>query len=83
MTERTPTTREVRDAYKLRGSVHDIPETAEEFDRWLADYSAQVRSDAADMIRTYWESNGELIDTHNGARLAFEAVVADLEGLTS
>ena len=27
-------------------------------------------------IRDYWEAYGELIDTHNGARLAFDAVAA-------
>lgn len=33
----------------------------------------------AESVRAYWDANGELIDSHNGARLAFEAVAAHIE----
>lgn len=37
------------------------------------------RVDAAQQIRDYWDACGELVDTNNGARLAFEAIAAQIE----
>jgi hypothetical protein len=34
--------------------------------------------EAAEMVRDYWDACGELIDSNNGARLAFEAVAAQI-----
>lgn len=35
-----------------------------------------LRAMIAQEIMDYWEACGELIDTHNGARLAFDAIAA-------
>jgi len=33
---------------------------------------------AAEQVREYWDACGELIDSNNGARLAFQAVAAHI-----
>ena len=37
-----------------------------------------LRAMIAQEIFDYWEACGELIDTHNGARLAFDAIAAQI-----
>lgn len=41
--------------------------------------AARPQPSAAEIIRDYWDANGELIETNNGARLAFEAIAAAVE----
>jgi hypothetical protein len=41
--------------------------------------SAIDNARAAQIVRDYWDACGVLIDSHNGARLAFEEVIARLE----
>lgn len=36
---------------------------------------------AVGRIRDYWDANGELIESNNGARLAFDAIAAQIEEL--
>lgn len=40
---------------------------------------AVFASATAESVRAYWDANGELIDSNNGARLAFEAVASHIE----
>jgi hypothetical protein len=37
------------------------------------------RADAAQQIRGYWDACGDFVDTNNSARLAFEAIAAQIE----
>jgi hypothetical protein len=38
----------------------------------------EALKEAAEQVRDYWDACGELIDSNNGARLAFEAVAAQI-----
>lgn len=83
----TPTTDEVRDGYATdpESEYYDpigYPAYARglrrAFDRWLAAHDREVAERAAQRVRDYWDACGELIDSNNGARLAFEAVAAQI-----
>lgn len=37
-----------------------------------------IRKQIAAEISNYWDACGELIDSHNGARLAFDAVITQI-----
>lgn len=39
----------------------------------------ELRAKIAQGVRDYWDANGDIIDTHNGARLAFDAIAARIE----
>lgn len=52
----------------------DANEAAEHIVSKLAE--PHLREMIAEEIRDYWEACGDLIDTHNGARLAFDAIAA-------
>jgi hypothetical protein len=39
----------------------------------------EIRAEIAQYVRDYWDACGELIDSNNGARLAFEAIATLIE----
>jgi len=52
-------------------------------DRWIDKTIYEAREDerkkAAAKVREYWDANGDIIYTNNGARLAFAAIAAQIE----
>lgn len=60
--------------------VHDIPQIVDAIlaSGWLTAHDAEQRERIAKQVEDYWDACGELIDTNNGARLAFEAVAAQI-----
>ncbi|MEF2979077.1 hypothetical protein [Subtercola sp. YIM 133946] len=54
---------------------------ADRIEAWLtllADHDRRIKAEAAQQIRDYWDANGDIIDTNNGARLAFEAIAVQI-----
>jgi adenylate kinase len=87
----TPDINRVRDLYTWtiawrtdvpegRDDLRRLQETQRaEFDAALAAHIDELRANIAQEVRDYWDANGDIIDTHNGARLAFDAIAARIE----
>ena len=75
-------TRKVRAAFEFYAVTQDgasAGDSIRAFDNWLDSIRETARLEAAQTVRDYWDACGELIDTTNGARLAFEAVAERIE----
>lgn len=72
--EYTPSTDEIREQVTWQFDGEAEKRAGEAFDRWLAMHDERLRADIASDVRGYWYACGDLIDSNNGARLAFEAV---------
>lgn len=79
MSEYTPDEFSVRMEWVTNGIGTDDNLNAE-FDRFIAKVKAEANAALAERVADYADATYDLIDSPNGARLAFEYIVAMIRG---